>query len=463
MAAPRASSICQQTTSITGLTGWVMFDWAVQPFYTLVLTFLFAPYFVSGFIGDPIYGQTLWAYLIAASGLMVAFGGPLLGAIADASGRRKPWIMVFSAGLVTGLSGLWLAEPGGDALIIVSGAFLLAAVCAECTTIFTNAMMPSLVPFGRLGRLSGIGWAAGYAGGLISLVLMAGLLTGDASTGKTLLGLEPVLSLDAGAREAERIVGPFSALWYLVFVLPFFLFTPDSAKPAGNGSSAISQGLKQLKDTLIHARRYSGLIRFLFARMLYADGLGAIFAFGGLYAASVFGWGATQLGLFGILLTLAGAVGALAGGWLDDRFGARIIILVTLAGLIAASFGIVSIDKSHALFFLDISPVEAGAPPFSSMGEKIYLFFAAVVGLLAGPLQAASRSYLGRRAPPDMMTEFFGLFAFSGKITAFAAPLLVGLVTSLSGSQRWGVAVILLFLGGGFALILGMKDEPLRD
>lgn len=444
------------TAGPLALGGWVLFDWAAQPFYTLVLTFLFAPYFATAFIGDAVAGQALWGYLTAIAGLIVAFAGPLLGAVADAAGRRKPWIAAFSVGLVAGLAGLWLAEPGGEALVAVAAALVLASVCAEFATIFTNAMMPELVPKARLGRLSGIGWAAGYLGGLVSLVIAAGGLVADGETGVTMLGTKPILPLDTLAHEGERAIGPFSALWYLVFVLPLFLFTPDRAGRPTRTTSAVRAGLKQLVETLRHVRRYGHLIRFLVARMLYVDGLGAIFAFGGLYAASVFGWGAIELGLFGVLLTLAGAFGAVAGGWLDDRFGPRAVILVSLGVLMVAAALIVSVDRTHVLFVIEL-PAAGGEGPFASGGERIYMALAAVIGLVAGPLQAASRSYLARLAPPDMMTEFFGLYAFSGKITAFAAPLLVGLVTAGTGSQRAGIAVILAFLAGGFALMLGAR------
>lgn len=439
------------------ITGWVLFDWAAQPVYTLVLTFLFAPYFANQFIGDPVWGQALWGYLTAGAGLSVAIVGPVLGAVADASGRRKRWIGLFSVTLMIALCGLWLAEAGASARIpIVAASFILAVVSAEFATIFTNAMMPDLVPPHQLGRLSGTGWAVGYAGGLVSLVIAAGLMVADPETGRTMLGLKSPLPLDAFAYEGERAIGPFSALWYGIFILPLFLFTPDRARALPAGSSAFGQGLRQLAQTLRHLRRYGVIIRFLLARMLYVDGLGAIFAFGGLYAASVFGWGTIQLGLFGIILTIGGAVGAFAGGWLDDAIGSRALILGALAGVMVAALGIVSVDRDTVLFFVDVEATVPGSTPFASSAEQVYLAFALIVGVLAGPLQSASRTYLARAAPPDMMTEFFGLYAFSGKVTAFAAPLLVGAVTTLAQSQRAGVAVILLFLVGGFAIMLSV-------
>ncbi len=439
---------------VAAIAGWLLFDWAAQPAYTLVLTFLFAPYFVNQFIGDPVWGQALWGYLTAGAGLAVAVAGPLLGAIADASGRRRAWIALFSLGAVAGLCGLWLAVPGTPGRVpAVAACFILAVVSVEFATIFTNAVMPELMPANRLGRLSGAGWAVGYAGGIVSLVIAAGFMVADPETGRTMLGLKSPLPLDPFAYEGERAIGPFSALWYAVFILPLFMFTLSGEPPRGSSPSPVRQGLVQLRETLRHLRRYRAIIRFLLARMLYVDGLGAIFAFGGLYAASIFGWGTTQLGIFGIMLTVAAAAGALAGGWLDDALGSRTVILAALGGLMAAALGIVSVERDSVLFIVDVPATLPGGAPFTTAAEQVYLAFAIVVGVLAGPLQSASRTYLARAAPRHMMTEFFGLYAFSGKITAFAAPLLVGLVTVFSQSQRAGVAVILVFLAGGFAIM----------
>lgn len=445
-----------------GIAGWILFDWAAQPFYTLVLTFLFAPYFASVFIGDATRGQEIWGYIVAAAGVVVALLSPVLGAIADASGRRKPWIAVSSLALIAGLSGLWLAAPGETTMLIpVAAAVILATAAAEFATVFTNAMMPGLVPADRLGRLSGTGWAVGYAGGLVSLVLVTGLLVADGETGRTMLGLEPVLPLNSLDHEGERLIGPFCALWYAIFVLPLFAFTPD--RGAGGGASgagdAVVRGLVRLRETFIHVRRYSNVVRFLVARMFYADGLGAIFAFGGLYAVSLFGWTATELGLFGIILTVTAALGAFLGGPLDDRFGAKRVIVCGLAGLLIACAGAMSVDKTHILYVFEVPPAGPPHALFASMGERVYLAFSAGIGLVAGPIQASSRSLLARLAPPDMVTEFFGLFAFSGKVTAFAAPLAVGLVTGITGDQRLGIASIAAFLVLGLVLVLGVKEE----
>ena len=442
------------------LFGWVLFDWATQPFYTLVVTFLFAPYFVNGFMDDPARGSSLWAYATGIAELIAAALAPVLGAIADAGTPRKPWIAAFSVLLFVGLCGLWFAIPGEIELAPrVLFSFGLATIGAELATVFTNAMMPSLIGNDRLGTLSGLGWATGYVGGLVSLALIAGLVVADPHTGKTLLGLLPVLPLDTATREGDRLVGPFSAVWFLVFVLPLFLVTPDRpGMPLKTG--AVTAGLSQLVRSVKElVRHHVEIAKFLLARMLYADGLGAVFAFGGIYASTVFGWGAAELGRFGVILTITGTLGAALGGLLDDREGSKAVIVGTLLLFIAASIGVLSVDHDHVLFVVPVEPKALGSAPFSSVGEQIYLAFAMLIGIASGPIQSSSRTLLARMCPEDKVTEFFGFFSFSGKITAFAAPLAIGAVTHATDSPRIGIAMSLVFLIAGLLLLLRVKSD----
>src|SRR5690606_16089864 len=195
-------------------------------------------------------GQALWGYAAATAGVIIAIGSPFLGAMADGRGRRKPWMALFSVLFVAGLAMLWHAVPGADAatIFLVLAAFVVATAMAEFTTVFTNAMMPTLVPPSQLGRLSGTGWAVGYAGGLVSLAVMAGLIVTDPATGRTLFGFEPILALDATARESDRLVGPFAAAWFALFMIPFFLFVPDRAHVAP--SAARQPALTELWETI---------------------------------------------------------------------------------------------------------------------------------------------------------------------------------------------------------------------
>jgi MFS transporter, UMF1 family len=460
---PSAGSISGPVTAAPrrALVSWVLFDWAAQPFYTLVLTFLFAPYFASVVVGDATRGQSLWGYGAAAAGVLIAIGSPLLGALADGRGRRKPWIALFALLLTASLATLWLATPSASnmTLAIILVAFVLATAASEFMSVFVNAMMPGLVPPNQLGRLSGIGWATGYAGGLVSLLIMAGLIVASVTTGKTILGLDPILALDKASHEGDRLVGPFAAAWFALFVIPFFLFVPDVKLAASADARSKRGAFSELWDTIRSLPSHPSMLFFLIARMIYSDGLSAIFAFGGIYGTSVFGWGALELGLFGIALTLTGVFGAVIGGFIDDRAGSKTVILASLAILIIGALGILSVDKTHVLYSIEVAAKAEGSGAFSSTGERVFLAFAVLVGLVAAPVQSASRALLARLAPPDKITQYFGLFAFSGKVTAFMAPLMVAAVTQATGDQRLGMASIVLFLVAGMALMLPVKEK----
>jgi MFS transporter, UMF1 family len=437
------------------LASWMLFDWASQPFYTLVTTFLFAPFFASVFIGDTARGSALWGYAMSAAAVLVAIGSPVLGAMADARGRLKPYMGWLSVAFVLSQAALWYAVPGGGwgtiALILLS---LIVATCAgEFTTVLNNSLMPRLVPADQLGRLSGGGWALGYVGGLISLIIMVAFILIDAQTGRTILGLSPVYAFDAALHEADRFVGPFCALWYAVFVLPYFVFTPDPPPPAYAAPVSIRSAFATMLATLRNIAGYRDIALFFIARMLFIDGLLAIFTFGGVYAAAVFGWQTIVIGYFGIILSVAAGVGALIGGFLDDRLGSKTVIIWSLLLLIVGALGVISIDRSHVLFTLPVAPPAPGGAPFASTGELVYIAFAILIGLASGPLQSASRSLLGRIAPPEHMSEFFGFFAFSGKVTAFAAPFVVALVSDMTGSLQIAMSSILVFLLAGLAVM----------
>jgi UMF1 family MFS transporter len=279
----------------------------------------------------------------------------------------------------------------------------------------------------------------------------------------TIFGLDPLIA-NTPAREADRIVGPFCALWFAIFVLPFFLFTPDAPPSATGARIGVKEAFRALGETLRNVRAYRDITLFLIAHLLFIDGLLAIFSFGGIYATTIFGWQGPQLAIFGIMLAIAGGLGAFGGGFLDDRLGSKTVIIGALILLIVACLGAISIDRTHVLFAFDVGAPEDNRAYFDSVGEAFYLFFGLLIGISAGPLQAASRSFLARLAPPEQMTEFFGLFAFSGKVSAFAAPLTIGLVNQLTGSLRLGMASILIYLAVGLAVMFAIgRQKPSRS
>jgi len=440
------------------VVSWIFFDWAAQPYFTLITTFVFAPYFATSIAPNPAAGQSLWAFAMAAAGLAIALLSPVLGAIADASGRRKPWIAGFGAVLVLASCTLWIGRPGDHAIIpLLLTAVALASVGAEFATVFNNAMMPTLVPPERIGRLSGTGWATGYVGGIASLIIVLGLLAVNPETGRTLLGLTPLFGLDPVSHQGDRIVGPLTGLWFVIFVTPLFLFTPDypAKRPLRD---ALHEGLSELKRSIKGLPKQKSLAAFLLANMIYTDGLVSLFAFGGIYAAGTFGWHTIQIGTFGIMLAITGTFGAWLGGKLDDRIGPKRVIAGSLLLLLLSVAAILLVDKDSVLF-IKVAPPQAGAPLFSSAAERAYLVLGCLIGAAGGPLQAASRTLLIRLAPKDRIAQYFGLFALTGKVTSFTGPLLIGMITAVTASQKAGMAVLVVFFVAGLGLLMRVRES----
>jgi UMF1 family MFS transporter len=445
----------------SAVLSWIFFDWAAQPYYTLITTFVFAPYFATHVAPDPATGQSSWGFATAAAGLIIAVMSPILGAIADAGGRRKPWIFAFGVLLVIGSCAMWIGKPGDPAIIVpVLFAYGVATIGAEFATVFNNAMMPTLVPPEKIGRLSGTGWATGYIGGIISLILVLGFMAANQDTGLTLFGLKPVFGLDPVTHEGDRITGPLTGLWFIVFVLPMFIFTPDHAAKAP-ALGALREGLHELRATLSSLPGNPRMLTFLIANMVYTDALVALFAFGGIYAAGTFGWQTIQIGTFGILLAFSGTIGAWLGGKLDDSLGPKTVIACSMLVLLLAILTILSIDRDTLFFIIKVAPPVPGGGLFAAPAERAYLIIGFLIGMAAGPLQAASRTLLIRLAPEERITQFFGLFALSGKVTSFMAPLAVSIVTAVTLSQKAGMAVLVVFFVAGFLLLMRVR-EPAR-
>ena len=441
----------------SAVVSWIFFDWAAQPYFTLITTFVFAPYFANFVAPDPATGQALWGFAAAAAGFCIAALSPVLGAIADASGRRKPWIAVFGALLVAGASAMWIGRPGDPSIIApLLLAYSIASVGVEFATVFNNAMMPTLVPPERIGRLSGTGWATGYLGGILSLILVLGFLAANPESGRTLFGLAPLFGLDPVTHQGDRITGPLTALWFVIFVTPMFLFTPDypARRPA---REALRTGLTELKATLGELPKRQSMLLFLLGNMIYTDGLVSLFAFGGIYAAGTFGWHTIQIGTFGIILAIAGTFGAWLGGKLDDRLGPKRVIAGSLMVLLFAVIAILLVGRD-SIFFIEVAPPQPGGGLFAGASEKAYLILGCMIGAAGGPLQAASRTLLIRLAPKERIAQYFGLFALTGKVTSFIGPLLIGIVTAATASQKAGMAVLVLFFVSGMALLMRVRE-----
>ncbi|MGB3408092.1 MAG: MFS transporter [Jannaschia sp.] len=429
--------------------GWMMFDFASQPYNTLLLTFIFGPYFAT-VVGNPVAAQSMWGFAVGASGILIAVSAPILGAMADASGRHLPWIWVFSGLYVAGSAALWFAVPGTEAVLPILIVFCIGLIGMEFATIFTNAMLPGLGPKAEIGRISGSGWALGYVGGVIALVIML-LFFAENESGATLLGQPPALGLDPQTREGTRFVGPFTALWYAVFMVPFFLWVRPAPMVGRVGHLAVRQALSALSDTLRRLPRTPGFTSFLGASMLYRDALNGLYTFGGIYAVGVLGWTVVDVGVFGILAAVTGAIFAWIGGRIDGRRGPKPVITGCVVALLIATVLVVTISPTR-VFGL---PVAEG----SSLPSIAFYVLGAVIGAAGGSLQASSRTMLTRQAHPERMTEGFGLYALAGKATAFIAPLMIGVMTAVSGSQQIGILPIAALFIGGLVLLVWVKPD----
>lgn len=430
--------------------GWYFFDWASQPYNTLLLTFIFGPYVVS-VVGNGSAAQSIWGYGIGAAGVLIAILSPLLGAIADKAGGRLGFIWLFSILYVLGSWMLWYAAPDDFNVWSVMIWFCIGLIGMEFATTFTNAMLPDLAPREDLGRISGSGWAFGYLGGIVSLVIML-LLLAEGPNGKTLIGISPILGLDAAAREGTRAVGPLTAIWYALFMIPYFLWVREPRKPdAVSISAAVRGAWPELKATLAGLPARKSLFSYLMSSMFYRDALNGMYTFGGIYAAGVLGWQTTQVGIFGILAALTGAIFAWLGGKADSRFGPKPVIILNVVVLAAVAAAVVLVSRD-SVFGMSVGPD-------STLPDIAFYVLGALIGAGGGSLQSASRTMMVRQAPAEKMTEAFGLYALAGKATSFIAPLSIAVVTDLTGSQQLGVTPLIGLFLIGLVLLLWVKPD----
>ena len=442
--------------------GWYFFDWASQPYNTLLLTFIFGPYFAEVargyYMGAGLNeeaakaaAQTYWGFGLAISSLAVAVLAPILGAIADGTGRRLIWVWVFSAFYVVGSYGLWWVAPGGeqDMLFWAVAFFGLGFIGMEFTTIFTNSLMPSLTDHEDLGQVSGSGFAFGYLGGLLALVVMLCLFAESSKTGQTLIGIDPVFGLDAEAREGTRAVGPFTAIWFLVFMIPFFLWVKEpktAARPLDIGAA-----LSSLANLLKGLRFRRSMSAYLLSSLFYRDALNALYGFGGVYASGVLNWSITEIGTFGVLGAITAMVASWFGGRADKRFGPKPVIAVSIVVLMIVCTVIVGMTRESVWGFT--------MDPASTTPDVIFYICGGLIGAAGGTLQAASRTMMVRHTTPDRATEAFGLFALSGKVASFMSPFLIGVVTAASGSQRIGISPLIALFAVGLVLLVWVSPR----
>jgi MFS transporter, UMF1 family len=405
---------------------WVLFDWGGNSFATIILGFVFSAYFTREVAETAEAGTTQWGVAIALAGVAVAIVAPVAGAIADQGGRVKPWLAAATACCIAASASLWLVAPEVSAVVLCLALIGVGQFGFELGFVFYNALLPTLVSRQRMGRLSGRGWAMGYAGGLVSLciALFVFVLTDS-----------PPFGLDKQNAEHVRIVGPLAAIWFALFCLPLFIWTPDREEIKKPYREMVRDGFAQLRTTFERARAHANLFRFLIARLFYIDGLNTMFAFGGVYAAGGFDMSIEEVTMFGIALNVAAGIGALGGGWLDDRIGGKRTVLFSLLGIVFFGAGILLVDT-----------------------KLMFWLFALPLGLFMGPVQSSSRSLMARLSDPGMESGMFGLYATSGMATAFVGPIMVAWLTAVTDSQRIGIGSIMFFFLAGILLLLAVEE-----
>ncbi|MBC8257015.1 MAG: MFS transporter [Candidatus Marinimicrobia bacterium] len=422
---------------------WSLYDFANQPFTTLVVTFIYGTFFTQVIAENEIVGTMLWSRGITITGLAVAILSPIMGAVADRGGYRKLFLIFWTIICILGSFLLYFPQPGQ--VVFALTVFIIANIGFEMGGVFCNAFLPDIAPKEKIGRVSGYGWSFGYVGGLIALVI--GLL----------LFIQPdvpIFNLNKETYEHIRATNILVAIWFAVFCLPTFIFVRQTAKNSSDKGYVIKDSMAQLKDTFKNVRQYKDMTRFLIARLIYNDGLITVFAFGGIYAAGTFGFTFQEIMIFGIVLNVTAGLGAFLMGFLDDVIGGKKTIQLSNMGLIVACI-IAVFAPSRDLFYITI-------PLLGShliTGKTLFWLAGILIGIFSGPNQSASRSLMARFVPREKENEFFGFFAFSGKATAFAGPFLLGYLTQTFGSQRFGVGVVIIFLIIGSILLRSVDEK----
>lgn len=405
---------------------WSLYDFANSSFTTLIVTFIYAAYFTKAIAENEIIGTALWARAVSLTALFVAFASPIMGAIADKSNLRKTFLVFMTYICVFGSIMLYFAMPGEVMKALTW--FVIANIGFELGGVFYNAYLPEISPENKIGRVSGYGWSFGYVGGLLCLVMaMIGFVNPET----------PWFGFTKEAGENIRATNILVAVWFSIFSLPMILTLKTKTKEKFTKSEFnILSVINELVHTFKKIKKYKQVLKFLIARMIYNDGLVTIFAFGGIYAAGTFGFSFEEIMIFGIVLNVTAGIGAFIFGFMDDKLGGKITIQITLIALIFA--GLLAIFAQ----------------------SKLYFWIAGIlVGIFSGPNQAASRSLMGRFTPSSKENEFYGFFAFSGKMTAFIGPLFLGILTELFDSQRAGVSIVVVLFILGFFLLRSVNEK----
>lgn len=395
---------------------WSLFDFANTSFSITIVTFVYAVYFKETVAGNQPIGDFYWSLGTGISMFIVALISPFLGAIADHSAGKKRFLLFFTLLCILSTAGLYFISSGDiiEGLIL----FILANIGFEAGLVFYDSFLPEISDEKNYGRTSGFGFAMGYVGSFASLVIIYPLVTNN----------------------LVRYSFPASALFFLIFSLPLFLFLPDSKKYVERTKSYFKIGLERIAFTITHLKNYKNLALFLVAFFFYIEGVNTAIYFSGNYAKSTLNFNFTELTLFFMIAQTTAVAGSILFGVIADSIGQKKTIYITLIIWFIVIFS-ASIIQSKSGFFI----------------------VGCIAGLGMGSTQSVSRSLMSKLTPPDKKTEFFGFYSFFGKSSAIFGPLVFGFISWQTGSQRIAILSMGLFFIVGMLLLSKVKEHPVKS
>ena len=402
---------------------FALYDFANSAFTTIIITFIFSTYFAKQIAPNPVLGQSYWGWTIGVTGILVALVGPLMGSFADKKNCTEFFIKLFTIICIVLTSFLWFSKPSEKYLLYTLIIVALANFFYELSLIFYNSILKRISNYNNLGKSSGFSFALGYIGGILILIVCIKIFIDN-----------DILPFGLSKENSENIraTSIVVALWYLIFSMPFLF---SLKKEIRNKIDRSSNNIKKIKN-LIWNKGLNNLGKFLLARMLYADGLNAIIIMGGIFAVGVFNLEIKDLLVLSVLMNITAFIGAIIGGYANDKFSSKSVIIFSLLGLIFSSSIILFIKTK--IFFL---------------------IFASINGFFIGPIQSASRVFITKSIDKNNQASGFGLFALSGKLTSFIGPLLVSTLTYISNSQRIGFSAAIILLLIGLLILLKVKKN----
>lgn len=434
---------------------WAISDGARSPYTSLIALFVFSAYFTTVVAHDPVQGQTLWSFVVATAALILAVGAPILGPIADAGGRVKPWLAAFVALGLPCIAALWFATPHmqGPGLYWILAALVGAKISVEYSNIFVNALLPRIVPRHKVGFLSGMGLVSSNI--TIVIVLLTYLFGWSWNP-------HPLFGLDAARYEPQRATGPLTALWFGLLSLPVLLWTPDAPRTALTRGQAVRAGLASLAGSIRKARENRTAALFLLSRMIYNEGSIVLMMFTGIFAAGVLKWTPVMLVVLGLFNCVGGILAGFGAGWLDQRIGSKRTTVLFIAIGLLTNLTLCSVTPDRILWLIPLAQ-GAGGGLFPHTVDKIFICVSMLVAISVTGSFSSSRALMAKLAPPHMRADFFSLYALSGTVTSFAGPLAIGIMTSVFQSQRAGISVGVVFFFAGLLVLLRVREDEVHS